>query len=80
LFLRPVNQRKEIILSHVILAASSVLVVLLALALVREVRLRKALQRLLTKLMSFWRNNDAENSRDAPSKVDDGPAAGNGLR
>lgn len=66
-------------LNHVILTASAVLVMVLVLLLCREVRLRRALQRLLTKLMSFWRNNNAENAPTVPSKVDDGPAAGSGL-
>jgi hypothetical protein len=47
-------------LSHVILMASAVLVVLFALALAREMRMRRALQSLLKKLLTFWRNTDAE--------------------
>ena len=47
-------------MSHLILAAGAVLVVLLALALAREMRMRRALQSLLKKLLSFWRNRDAE--------------------
>jgi len=42
------------------LAASSVLVVVLVLLLCREVRLRRSLQALLKRLLSFWRNTDAE--------------------
>ena len=40
--------------------AGAVLVVLLALALAREMRMRRALQSLLKRLLSFWRNHDAE--------------------
>jgi hypothetical protein len=75
--LRPVNQRKEITLSHVILTASSVLVVVLVLLLCREVRLRRALQSLLKKLLSFWRNRDAE---EPGPDVDDDAAAGGRVR
>ena len=64
--------------------ASSVLVVVLALALDREVRPRRALQSLLKQLLSFWRNRDAKNpaSRrgDVDGDADDDAAAGSGLR
>ena len=68
-------------MNHVILTASAVLVVLLAVALAREMRMRRALQNLLKKLLSFWRNRDAEKpvvrSGDA---TDDDAAAGDRMR
>ena len=39
------------------LAASSALVLLLSIAFVREVRLRRALQALLRQLLRHWRQN-----------------------
>ena len=78
--MRPVNQRKETVLSYMILTASAVLVVLLALALVREVRLRRALQHLLRKLLSYWRKTDAEEPVARRGDADDDSAAGGGLR
>jgi hypothetical protein len=67
-------------LSHVILTASAVLVVLLALALAREMRMRRALQSLLKKLLSFWRNRDAEDPvARRGDTADDDTAAGNRM-
>jgi hypothetical protein len=43
-----------------VLIASSLLIVVLAFALARERRLRLALQRLLAKLLSFWRSGDED--------------------
>ena len=48
--------------------ASLVLVVILTLAFARERRLRVALQRLLAKLLSYWRNRNEANDSGA---VDD---------
>ena len=67
-------------MSHVILTASAVLVVLLAVALAREMRMRRALQSLLKKLLSFWRNRDAEEPVARRGDADDDSAAGGGLR
>jgi len=77
--MRPVSQRKETNLSHVILAASSVLVVLLALALAREMRMRRALQSLLRKLLSYWRKSDADEPVARRGDADDDTAAGSGM-
>ena len=63
-------------MNHLTLAASAVLVVLLTLALAREVRLRRALQSLLKQLLSFWRNRDAEE----PGCGDDDAVDGDRLR
>jgi len=49
-------------LHNAILTAGAVLVVVLVLALAREVRLRRALERLLNKLLTLWRNRHAEHS------------------
>jgi ABC-type phosphate/phosphonate transport system permease subunit len=67
------------ILSYMILTACAVLVVVLALALAREVRLRRALQSLLKQLLSFWRNRD-ETPAARRGNADDDAAAGGGLR
>ncbi len=40
---------------HTVVLASSLLAVLLTFALIREVRLRRALQRLLARLLSHWK-------------------------
>ena len=45
-----------------ILVTSSLLVVILCVVLAREVRLRRALQRLLAKLLAHWRNAHENNS------------------
>jgi len=49
-------------LHNAILSAGTVLVMVLVLALAREVRLRRALQQLLKKLLTLWRNRHAEHS------------------
>jgi hypothetical protein len=68
-------------LSHLILMAGAVLVVLLALALAREMRMRRALQSLLKKLLSFWRNRDAEEPvARRGATADDDVAADNRMR
>ena len=53
-------------MTTVVLVASSLLIVVLAFAFARERRLRLALQRLLAKLLSFWRlrNEDAVHAAD----------------
>jgi hypothetical protein len=43
-------------MTYTIVAASSLLAVLLALAWCREFRLRRALQNLLARIFAFWRN------------------------
>jgi hypothetical protein len=44
-----------------ILLASSLLAVVLVLALAREVRLRRALQQLLTRILNYWRKRHDKN-------------------
>jgi len=51
-----------LLLHNAILLAGAVLVVVLVLALARDVRLRRALERLLNKLFTLWRNRHAEDS------------------
>jgi hypothetical protein len=68
-------------LNHLILMAGAVLVVLLALALAREMRMRRALQSLLKRLLSFWRNRDAEEPVARRGDIaDDDAAADNRMR
>ena len=61
-------------MTYVILLASSLLAVVLVLILIREHRLRRALESLLRRLLTRWRKH--ETNRDTDSA---GPAAG-GLR
>ena len=56
-----------------IILASSLLAVVLVAALVREVRLRRALQRLLSRLLTAWRTRHAENPTVPPSTLGDLP-------
>ena len=49
-----------------ILLASSTLVLILIATLVREVRLRRALQRLLSRLLFNWRNPHGEDPSHRP--------------
>jgi hypothetical protein len=64
--------------NYPVLLASSLLVMVLVLLLTREVRLRCALQRLLTKLLNFWRSLDAEDDASQETDVDDGGDGGDG--
>lgn len=57
-----------------VLIASSLLTVLLAVAFARERRLRLALQRLLTKLLSFWKRPDEDDLFDPDDAVGQGTA------
>lgn len=47
--------------------ASSTLALILVLALVREVRMRRALQKLLIQLLTLWRNRHAKDAPGPPS-------------
>ena len=58
-------------MSYPVLLASSALAVILVLALAREMRLRRALQRLLARLLKFWRKQHAENPPTGPTDDDD---------
>jgi hypothetical protein len=52
-----------------VVAASSLLAVVLVLALVREVRLRRALQMLLHRLLAHWRFHEKTNDdADTPDR------------
>ena len=54
-----------------LMAAFSFALLLMAAALCREVRLRRSLQRLLRRLLSFWRTAyDQDPSQDADSHPD----------
>lgn len=62
-------------MAFAVLAASSVLVVLLTLAWAKEFRLRRALQSLLARVFSQWRNPREANEpsstrRDVPGSSD----------
>ncbi len=50
--------------SYAIVLASSLLAVVLALALVREVRWRRALQKLIHRILTLWRNRHGEDAHD----------------
>jgi hypothetical protein len=58
----PPNFRKEVALSipFVVVAALVATLLLVVLALVREVRLRRALQQLLARLLTHWRKTHVE--------------------
>ena len=62
-----------------ILFASSLLAIVLTAALVHQIKLRLALQRLLSRLLTVWRNQHAENRPFTSTDVDD-PAAVPGDR
>ncbi|GAG33442.1 unnamed protein product [marine sediment metagenome] len=53
-----------------LLVVGSTLVIVLVLALAREVRLRRALQRLLARLLAHWRNHDVEDTSHASQQPD----------
>lgn len=55
--------QKEVRMTTALIAASSVLVVLLTLGWAREFRLRRALQSLLARVFTHWRNtHEADDS------------------
>jgi hypothetical protein len=60
--------RKEVSLNDtpVVVSALAVALLLVVLALVREARLRRALQQLLAKLLIHWRQKHAEAEPSAP--------------
>jgi hypothetical protein len=57
----------------VVLAAGSLLVAVLALALAREVRLRRALELLLSRILAAWRGrrSDHDTSEELHDSADD---------
>ena len=59
---------------HAVVLASSLLAILLTLALAREVRLRRALQRLLARIFNHWRNAHESDPRRQSTDRRDGPA------
>ena len=64
-----------------LVATSSVLVVLLSLGWTKELRLRRALQSLLARVFTKWRN--AHEADDSPPQRHDGrggPSSGNNRR
>jgi hypothetical protein len=66
--------------THAIVLASSLLAVLLALALVREVRWRRALQKLIQRIFTLWRNRHEEDEDDVPDGDGDRRRGGRRLR
>jgi hypothetical protein len=68
-------------MTSALFAASSVLVVLLTLGWAKEFRLRRALQSLLARVFTHWRN--AHEADDSPPQRHDGrggPSSGNHRR
>jgi hypothetical protein len=61
-----------------VLLASSLLAVVLVLALAREVRLRRALQQLLTRILNYWRKRHDKN--DPSDRRSRGPGRAGRLR
>ena len=55
---------------YAIVGASSLLAVLLVLAWAREFRLRRALQSLLARIFTFWRNTHGEEPTHQESDTD----------
>ena len=49
-----------------VVVASSILAAVLALALVREVRLRRALEVLLARILAAWRRRSDRSASDSP--------------
>jgi hypothetical protein len=64
-------------MTAVVLAVST-LAVLLAVALLREVRLRRALQKLLLRLLTLWRNH-ARKPTNSPHDAGRSDASGDRL-
>ena len=62
-------------MTYAVVLASSSLAIILALALSREVRLRRALQALLARIFTHWRNAD-ETNHDARQNHASTDAAG----
>lgn len=55
-----------------IAVASSVLAMILVIALAREIRLRRALESLLRRLLSYWRTHEKRYPRDVGHSTDVG--------
>jgi hypothetical protein len=55
-----------------IAVASTVLAVILVIVLAREIRLRRALESLLRRLLSYWRSHEERNTRDTRHPADPG--------
>lgn len=80
LFTVPSPDRSPVLNSHAIVLASSLLAVVLALALVREVRWRKALQKLIHRIFTLWRNRHEEAEDDVSGRGSDRRHGGRRLR
>ena len=55
-----------------IAVASSVLAVVAVVVLAREIRLRRALESLLRRLLAYWRTREEHNPRDTGRSADAG--------
>lgn len=53
-----------------IAVASTLLAVILVIALAREIQLRRALESLLRRLLAYWRTHEKRQPRDADRPVD----------
>jgi hypothetical protein len=68
-------------MTYALVAAASLVAVLLALAWAKEFRLRRALQSLLARLFRHWRNAHETNPTNGSHSDDRGPAdSGGGSR
>jgi hypothetical protein len=64
-----------VVLVFLVVASCALLTAVLALALVREIRLRKALEALLKRILNTWRRFHATNGPDATHRTtEDGDA------
>jgi len=68
------------VLVFLMIASISLLSAVLALALLREVRLRKALERLLKTILHAWRKFHATNPSDSVRRAADDPQSHNDDR
>ena len=57
-------------MTAIVLVCSSLLAVVIVLALAREIRLRRALESLLRRLLSYWRSHEERQPRDTGRPVD----------
>jgi hypothetical protein len=55
-----------------IAVASTVLAVILVVVLAREIRLRRALESLLRRLLAYWRNHEKTKNHDTAGPADAG--------
>src|SRR5262245_52416833 len=80
LFVRSCPNRRSYVLMFLVMSSICLLSAVLAIALVREVRLRRALEKLLRRILDSWRKFHATNPPESARRATHDPENGSNDR